>query len=151
MPVLFAHQSLASGSLNGVPARTFLIGQVLAPSPAEESCLSTTAFPMKVKVIQSSWTLCDPMDYTCDPMEFTRPEYWSRQPFPSSGDLPNPGIKPTSPALQADSLAAEPQGKPKNTGVDSQSLLQRIFPTQESNGFSALPVDSLPTELSGKR
>ena len=36
-------------------------------------------------------------------------------------------------ALQADSLPAEPQGKPKNTGVGSQSLLQRIFPTQESN------------------
>ena len=38
-----------------------------------------------------------------------------------------------SPALQADSLPAEPQGKPKNTGVDSLSLLQRIVPTQESN------------------
>ena len=49
-------------------------------------------------------------------------------------DLPNPGIEPGSPALQADSLPAEPQGKPKNTRVDSLSLLQRIFPTQESNG-----------------
>ena len=38
-------------------------------------------------------------------------------PFPSPGDLPNPGIKPKSPGLQADSLPAEPQGKPKNTGV----------------------------------
>ena len=38
-----------------------------------------------------------------------------------------------SPALQADSLPAEPQGKPKNTGVGSHSLLQRIFPSQESN------------------
>ena len=53
--------------------------------------------------------------------------------FPSPGDLPNPGIKPRSPALQVDSLPAEPQGKPKNTGVDSLSLLQQIFPTQESN------------------
>ena len=32
-------------------------------------------------------------------MEFSRPEYWSGQPFPSPGDLPNPGIKPRSPAL----------------------------------------------------
>ena len=47
--------------------------------------------------------------------------------------LPNPGIKPRSPALQADSLPAEPQGKPKNTGVGSLSLLKRIFPTQELN------------------
>ena len=44
-------------------------------------------------------------------MEFSRPEYWSGQPFPSSGNLPNPRIKPRSPALQADSLPAEPQGK----------------------------------------
>ena len=41
--------------------------------------------------------------------------------------------QPQSPALQADSLPAEPQGKPKNTGVGSLSLLQGIFPTQESN------------------
>ena len=37
--------------------------------------------------------------------------------FPFSGDLPNPGVEPRSPALQVDSLPAEPQGKPKNTGV----------------------------------
>ena len=66
-------------------------------------------------------------------MEFSRPEYWSGQPFPSPGDLPNPGNEPRSPALQADSLPAEPQGKPKNTGMGSLSLLQGIFPTQESN------------------
>ena len=41
-------------------------------------------------------------------MEFTRPEYWSGLPFLSRGDLPNPGIKPGSPALQADSLPSEP-------------------------------------------
>ena len=52
-------------------------------------------------------------------MEFSRPEYWSGWPFPSQGDLPNPGIQPRSPALQADSLLAEPQGKPKNSGVGS--------------------------------
>ena len=42
-------------------------------------------------------------------------------------------IEPRSPTLQADSLPAEPQGKPKSTGVGSLSLLQRIFPTQELN------------------
>ena len=66
-------------------------------------------------------------------MEFSRPEYWSGSPFPSPGDLLNPGIEPRFPALQADSLPAEPQGKPKNSGVGSPSLLQRIFPTQELN------------------
>ena len=66
-------------------------------------------------------------------MEFSRPEYWSEQPFPSLEDLPNPGIEPRSPALQADSLRAKPQGKSKNTGVGSLPFLQQIFPTQESN------------------
>ena len=61
-------------------------------------------------------------------MEFSRPEYWSGQPFPSPGYLPNPGIEPRSPSLKVDSLPAEPQGKPKNTGVGSLSLLQGIFP-----------------------
>ena len=45
-------------------------------------------------------------------MEFSRPEYWNGLPFPSPGDLPNPGIEPRSPALQGDSLPAEPPGKP---------------------------------------
>ena len=49
----------------------------------------------------------------CDPMGFSRPEHWSGEPFPSPGDLPNPGIEPRSPALQADSLPAEPPGKPR--------------------------------------
>ena len=45
-----------------------------------------------------------------------RQEYWSGLPFPSPGDLPDPGMEPTSPvspALQADSLPAEPLGKPR--------------------------------------
>ena len=74
---------------------------------------------VKVKVAQLCPTLCDPMDYI-ESTEFSRPENWSRSPFPSSGDLPNPWIEPRSSALQVDSLPAEPQGKPKNTGVGSQ-------------------------------
>ena len=49
------------------------------------------------------------------------------------GNLPDPGMEPRSPTLQADSLPAEPKGKSKNTGVGSLSLLQGIFLTQESN------------------
>ena len=70
--------------------------------------------------------------WTIQCVEFSRLEYWSGQPFPSPGDLPNPGIEPRSPALWADSLPVELQGKPKNTGVDSLSLLQGIFPSHES-------------------
>ena len=60
------------------------------------------------------------------------------------------GLKPRSPALQADSLPAEPQGKPKNTGVSSLSLLQWIFLTQELSGSPALQGNSLPSESPGK-
>ena len=52
--------------------------------------------------------------------------------------LPNPGMEPRSPALQADYLPAEPWGKTKNTGVGSLSLLQWIFPTQELNWVSCI-------------
>ena len=44
-------------------------------------------------------------------MGFSRQEYWSGLPFPSPGDLPDPGIKPRSLALQADALSSEPPGK----------------------------------------
>ena len=71
--------------------------------------------------------------WTIQSKEFSRAEYWSGYPVLSPGDLPNPRIKPRSPALQAYSLPAEPQGKSKNTGVGILSLLQGIFPTQESN------------------
>ena len=70
---------------------------------------------------------------TVQSKEFSRPEYWSGLPCLHPGDLPNPGINPRSPILPADSLPAEPQEKPKNTGVGSLSLLQGIFLTQGSN------------------
>ena len=49
-------------------------------------------------------------------MGFSRQEYWSGLPFPSSSDLPNPGIEPKSPVLQADSLPAEAPGNEDQTG-----------------------------------
>ena len=67
-------------------------------------------------------------------------------------DLPNPSIELASltSLWQVDSLPSELQGKPKNTGVGSLSLLQQILPTQESNHSPALQVNSLATELSVK-
>jgi len=53
--------------------------------------------------------------------------------FPPPEDLPNPAIEPMCPTLQVASLSAKPPEKPKNTRVGSLSLLQWIFPTQESN------------------
>ena len=66
-------------------------------------------------------------------MVFSRQEYWSGLPCPPLGDLPKPGIESRSLALQGDSLPSKPPGKPKKTRVGSLSLLQGIFPTQESN------------------
>ena len=68
---------------------------------------------MKVKVTQWCPTFYDPMAVACKAplsMEFSRPEYWNGWPFPSPGNLPNPGIEPKSPTLQADSLPSEPPG-----------------------------------------
>ena len=63
-------------------------------------------------VAQSCLTVCDPMDcrLLC-PWGFSSQEYWSGLPCPPPGDLPNPGIKPRSPALQVDSLLSEPPGQ----------------------------------------
>ena len=85
------------------------------------------------------------------PLGFSRQEYWSGLPCPSPGDLPNLRFKPRSAALWADSLPAEPPGKPKNTGVGSLSLCQGNLPNPGIEpGSPTLQADSLPTELSGK-
>ena len=55
------------------------------------------------EVAQSCLTLCDPLRLLC-PWDFSRQEYWSGLPFPSPGDLPDPGIEPGSPALQAEAF-----------------------------------------------
>ena len=101
-----------------------------------------------VKVTQLCPTLCNPMDYTVHGILQARILEWRiLKPFPSPGDLPNPGIKPRSPALQADSLPEESPGKPKNTGVGSLSLLQGIFLIQESN-WGLLPCRRILCQLS---
>ena len=66
-------------------------------------------------VAQSCLTLCDPWTvvHQAPPsMGFSRQEYWSGLPFPPPGDLPNPGIEPRSPTLQADALTSAPPEKP---------------------------------------
>jgi len=68
---------------------------------------------VKIKVTQSCPTLCDPMDYIVHGILQAKILEWVAICF--LWDLPNPGIKPRSPALQEDSLPAEPPGKPKNT------------------------------------
>ena len=63
-------------------------------------------------------------------MGFSRQESWSGLPFPSPGDLPDPGIEPRSAALQADALPSEPPGKPcKRTLRTKYVLLSHVFLT----------------------
>ena len=63
----------------------------------------------QVQLFATPWTVA----FQASPsMGFSRQEYWSGLLFPSPGDLPDPGIEPGSPALQADSLPSEPPGKP---------------------------------------
>ena len=62
-----------------------------------------------VRLFATPWTVA----YQASPsMGFSRQEYWSGLPFPSPGDLPDPGIEPGSPALEADALTSEPPGHP---------------------------------------
>ena len=78
-------------------------------------------------VANSCLTLVTPWTVAFQPplsMGFSRQEYWSGLPFPSPRDLPDPGIKPGSPALQAVSLPNELRGKPSNPGAE---IKDRIF------------------------
>ena len=80
-------------------------------------------------------------------MGFSGQNYWSGLPFPSPGDLPDPGIKPSSPALQADSLPSEPPGKPRTTvwpnnptpghiHREKPSSKRHMYPSIQSNMFA---------------
>ena len=70
---------------------------------------------LRVKSLSHVWLFATPwtVAYQAPPsMGFSRQECWSGLPFPSPGDLPDPGIEPGSPRLQADTLPSEPPGKP---------------------------------------
>ena len=101
-PLQYSWASLVAQLVKNPPAmREPWVRSLGWEDPLEKGTAATAA-----KSLQSCPTLCDPMD---------RPEYWSGEPFPSPGDLPNPGIEPRSPVLQVDSLPADPQGKPENS------------------------------------
>ena len=89
---------------------------------------------MKVKVTQSCPTLCNPTDYTLHGILQARIPEWVAFPFSRGSSQPRDQTQVSH--IVGGFFTNEPQGKPKNTEVGSLSLLQRIFPTQESNqGF----------------
>ena len=80
--------------------------------------MTCQSLPVTNEVAQSCPTLCDPMDCSLPGFSiygiFQARVLESRLPFPSPGDLPNTGIEPRSPTLQADTLPSEPPGKVKD-------------------------------------
>ena len=68
----------------------------------------------RIRLFATSWTV---VYQALQSMEHSRQEYSSGLPFPSPGDLPDPGIEPGSPSLQANTLTSEPPGKPVNIKV----------------------------------
>ena len=91
----------------------------------EEIILRRKAIKVKsfshVQLFVTPWTVAhqDPLS-----MGFSRQEYWSGLPFPSPGDLPDPGIEPRSPTLQSDALTSEPPGKPRKAMTNLNSILK---------------------------
>ena len=79
-----------------------------------------------VRLFATPWTVA----YQVPPsVGFSRQEYWSGLPFPSPGDLPNPGTEPGSPALQADALPSEPPGS------SDKPTANIIFNSEKPKGF----------------
>ena len=72
-------------------------------------------------------------------MEFSRPEYWSVEPFPSPGDHPNKGVEPGSPALQVDSLPTEPSHGVMVSTLDPESSLERPAHNSPSEAETEVP------------
>ena len=114
---------------------------------SESSDSSKVTWLVKVKVAQLYLTLSHPMGYTVHGILQARILEWVAFPFSRRSSQPRDRTQVSH--ISVDSLPAEPQGKPKNTGVGSLSLLRWIFPTQELNQ-GLLQADPLQTELSGK-
>ena len=90
----------------------------------------------RVQLFATPWTIA----YQAPPsMGFSRQEYWSGLPFPSPGDLPNPGIEPGSPALQADTLTSEPPAAVAAAAKSLQSCPTLCDPIDGSPPGSPVP------------
>ena len=86
----------------------------------------------RVRLFATPWTVAHPASPS---MGFSRQEYWSGLPFPSPGDLPNPGIEPGSPALEADALTSEPPGKKLRLNEVIEVVKQNEESQKEKNKY----------------
>ena len=96
----------------------------------------------RVRLFATPWTAAHQASPS---MEFSRQEYWSGLPFPSPGDLPDPGIEPRSPALEADALSSELTGKPHN--ILKQCQLSKKRSKRWTWEISAPETDLIPLSV----
>ena len=89
------------------------------------------------KFLQPPWTVAHQAPQS---VGFSRQEYWSGLPFPSSGDLPDPGIEPCSPALEADALTSEPPGKQVSFNFKAAVTICSDFGAQENKACQCFHV-----------
>ncbi|CAN0474955.1 unnamed protein product [Rangifer tarandus platyrhynchus] len=89
----------------------------------------------RVQLFVTPWTIWS--------MGFSRPEHWSGEPFPSPGDLPNPGIEAGSPTLQAGSFPAEPPGKHPS----QQSAFRKSVPLRAPMRLAAASLLLIPSQF----
>ena len=100
---------------------------------------------LHIQLFATPWTVARQTPLS---MGFSRPEYWSGLPFPSPGDLPNPGVKQGSPALQVDSSPSEPPAKPLIGYTPVQNKKLKKCPVSELAGFCLLPEQDISPRLS---
>ena len=97
-----------------------------------------------VQLFVIPWTVA----YQAPPsMEFSRQEYWSGLPIPSPGDIPDPGIEPRSPALQADTLPSEPPGKTVFKFYVKRNLFKKRYKEYSSTHFRTVTSRTVISKL----
>ena len=121
---IYVLDTLSSGIGDSVVSHEFKVNESMI-------CTKYGIFKQKVKVKSLShvrlfaipWTVVYQASLS---MGFSRQEYWSGLPFPSPGDLPDPGIKPRSPALQAGALPSEPLGSTHKIWLYVDELMKML-------------------------
>ena len=121
-----------------------LLSQSLTPTCLLISYTMWVCAQLCPTLLQPPWTVACQAPLS---MKFSRQEYWSGLPFPSPGDLPNPGIKPGSPTLEADSLLPETPGKPLSYTILQPKHRHRSHPATLSPSGSHTPHPTKPALL----
>ena len=128
--ILYDQKPHVAAIFCGASSRLFLLSQTL-PGGTQFFCsaMNVCLLLSCVRLFVNPWTVAHQAPLS---MGFCRQEYWSGLPCPSPGDLPDPGIEPRSPALQANSLPFELPGKPPLLWVTHLEILERQYLNQRN-------------------